>query len=266
MKTFFALVVASSLGAGLESGLFAAGKLTLDDEIELVRGLTAEYAKVKTYLPCSKKPIDYNADGTWDKQAWLNAGEKLGPAARVGDQIKITKVTLENDRILLELNNGVKSGHHWYDNVQVGMGDPTTPVSRGNGTASRGTYLAILFHKPLEPMKAEDVKKILSPIFDFDKHSATEVYVDSLPPEIKAAIKEKRAQVGMDRDQVMMALGRPVRKTRETVDDVETEDWIYGTPPGKITFVTFNGNKCIKVEETYAGLGAEAAAPLDVPR
>jgi hypothetical protein len=115
-------------------------------------------------------------------------------------------------------------------------------------------------------MKADDVKKMLAPIFDFDKRSATQVYADSLPPEIKAAIAAKRAQVGMDRDQVVMALGKPVRKTRETVDDVETEDWIYGTPPGKITFVTFNGNKCVKVEESYAGLGAEAAAPMEVPR
>jgi len=34
------------------------------------------------------------------------------------------------------------------------------------------------------------------------------------------------------------------------------------TAPGRITFVTFNGNKVIKVKESYAGLGAEAAAPL----
>ena len=262
MKTFVCVMVSASIG----TGLFAAGKLTFDDEVELVRGLNAEYAKVKTYLPRSKKPIDFNADGTWDKQAWHNAGEKLGPAARVGDQIQITKVTLENDKIVLEINGGIKSGRHWYDNVQVGMGGATGPISSGNSNAAAGTYIAVLFHKPLEPIKAADVKKLLAPIFDFDKHSATEVYAETLPPEIKAAIKEKRAQPGMDRDQVVMAMGKPVRKMREVVDDVEAEDWIYGTPPGKITFVTFNGNTCVKVKESYAGLGAEAAAPLDVPR
>ena len=262
MKSFVCVMLSASIG----TGLFAAGKLTFDDEVELMRGLSAEYAKVKTYLPRSKKPIDFNADGTWDKQAWLNAGEKLGPAARVGDQMQITKVTLENDKIILEINGGLKSGHHWHDNVQVGMGGGTAPVSNGNSNATAGTYIAILFHKPLEPMKATDVKKMLAPILDFDKHSATEIYAETLPPEIKAAIKEKRAQPGMDKDQVIMAMGIPVRKIRETVDDVEAEDWIYGTPPGKITFVTFNGSKCTKVKESYAGLGAEAAAPLDVPR
>jgi hypothetical protein len=252
--------------ATFASVLTGAGKLTFDDEVELVRGLNAEYAKVKAYLPRSKKPLDYNVNGTWDKKAWLDAGEKLGAAARVGDTVQITKVTLENDRILLEINGGIRSGGHWYDHVQVGMGGGTAPISNGPGTGTMGTNLAVLFHKPLEPIKAAEVKKLLAPILDFEKRSVTEVYSETLSPEVKKAIAAKRAEVGMDRDQVVLALGKPVRKMRETVDDVELEDWIYGTPPGKITFVTFNGNKCVKVRESYAGLGAEAAAPLEVPR
>ena len=39
------------------------------------------------------------------------------------------------------------------------------------------------------------------------------------------------------------------------------EDWVYGTPPGRITFVTFNGDKVIKVKESYAGLGGQVADP-----
>jgi hypothetical protein len=70
----------------------------------------------------------------------------------------------------------------------------------------------------------------------------------------------------MDREQVMLAMGRPENKIRETKDGMELEDWIYGKPPGKITFVTFHNNKVTKVKETYAGLGAEAAAPLPVVR
>jgi hypothetical protein len=228
--------------------------------------LTAEHAKVKTYLPRSKKPLDFDVKGTWDKKAWLDAGDKLGPAARVGDDVQITKVTLENDKIILEINGGLKSGGHWYDHLEVGMGGGTAPVSQGTGQAKMGTYIAVLFHKPLEPIKAAEVKKLLAPILDFDPRSATEVYAETLPPEIKAAIAAKRAEIGMNRDQVVMALGKPVRKMRETLDDVESEEWIYGQAPGKITFVTFNGPKCVKVKETYAGLGADAAPPLDVPR
>jgi hypothetical protein len=70
----------------------------------------------------------------------------------------------------------------------------------------------------------------------------------------------------MDRDQVVLALGRPDNKVRETVDGTEVEDWIYGRPPGRIVFVTFAGDKVIRVKEAYAGLGGEVVPPLPSPR
>jgi hypothetical protein len=116
------------------------------------------------------------------------------------------------------------------------------------------------------PLKAAEIKKMLAPIFDFEKRSATELYSETLPPEIQEAIKENKARVGMNRDQVLLAMGRPEHRQRETKDGMELEDWIFGKPPGKITFVTFHGSKVVNVKESYAGLGGEAAAPLPVPR
>jgi hypothetical protein len=58
-----------------------------------------------------------------------------------------------------------------------------------------------------------------------------------------------------------MAMGRPQHKSREVKDGLEIEDWVYGTPPGKITFVTFTGDKVIKVKESYAGLGTSVHTP-----
>ena len=78
-------------------------------------------------------------------------------------------------------------------------------------------------------------------------------------------MKQKRAVEGMDRDAVLLALGKPVRKVREVKDGEELEDWVYGVPPGKIVFVTFKDNKAIKVKETYAGLGS-VAPPIEPPR
>ena len=105
------------------------------------------------------------------------------------------------------------------------------------------------------------MKKLLAPVVDFDKHSVSEIYADTLTPEVKQAVKEKRALVGMDREQVVLALGRPNHKSRETVDGVDLEDWVYGQAPGKFTFVTFNGDKVVKVKEAYAGLGTQVADP-----
>jgi hypothetical protein len=245
----------------LQAGVIHAGdKLTEDEKIALVRDLTAEFANAKTMLPRSKKPLEVNADGTYDKNAWQDAGKAMGPAARLGDKVQITKVSLDGDHIVLEINNGLKSGGHWYDHVQAGIGGVAPVTNNSNSSASTGTYIQLSFHKPMENLTAAEVKKILAPVLDFDKRSATQIYAETLPPETQKAITEKRALVGMDRDLVLLALGHPDHKYRETKDGVDTEDWIFGTPPGKITFVTFAGSKVVKVKEEYAGLGSQTSA------
>jgi hypothetical protein len=245
----------------------SANKLTFDERVELVRGLMAEYATVKQFLPRSKKPLEFESTGAYDKKKWEEMGKEMGPAARTGDLVQLTNVGIEDEKIVLEVNGGLKSGKHWYDRVQIGMGQQTSPISNGEIRPTTGTNIEILFHKPLANLKSADVKKMLAPIFDFEKRSATEVYADGLPAPIKKAIVEKRVMEGMDREQVLLAVGHPQHKSRETnKDGLEIEDWVYGRPPGKITFVTFNGNKVIKVKEEYAGLGREAAGPEPTPQ
>ncbi|MGI8741029.1 MAG: hypothetical protein ACR2NN_00380 [Bryobacteraceae bacterium] len=241
----------------------ASDKLTQEDRVEILRGLMAEYATVKSYLPRSKKPLAFHSSGTWDKQKWEQQGRELGPAARVGDLVQITRVSIDDDKILLEINNGLKKGGHWYDHVEVGMGGQTQPVNTNqNSSAPGGTYIAVLFDKQVPPIKAADLKKMLAPVLDFEKHSATENFVEKLPEPVQKAIKANRAIEGMDREQVLLALGKPRHKERNNQDGDELEDWIYGDPPGKITFVTFNGLKVVKVKEAYADLGGSTAAPL----
>jgi hypothetical protein len=239
----------------------ARDKLTEDEKIEILRDLTAEYAKAKTYLPRSAKPLEFDATaGTWDQAKWqMMAQQNGGPAARESDQIKITHVAFEGDKLVLEINGGLKSGRHWYDHVQAGMGGMANPVSNGNGVPTAGTVIELNFHKPMENLTADQVKKILLPLMDFDKHSVTKNYAETLSPEMQKAVAEKRALEGMNRDEVLMAMGHPLRKYRETKDGADLEDWIYGEAPGKVTFVTFSNNKVVKVKEQYAGLGIQAS-------
>jgi hypothetical protein len=245
----------------LQAGvLHPADKLTEDEKIALVRDLSSEYANAKVLLPRSKKPLEFNSDGTYDKNEWKAAAQNMGPAARLGDKVQITKVTLEGDHIIFEINGGLKSGDHWYNHVQMGVGGVPMQQGNSNAQATTGTYIDLDFHKPMENLSSAEVKKILSPVLDFDKHTATQLYSETLSPEVQKAITEKRALVGMDRDLVLLALGHPDHKYRETKDGVESEDWIFGTPPGKVTFVTFNGSKVVKVKEEYAGLGGQTAA------
>ncbi|HUQ95625.1 MAG TPA: hypothetical protein VM120_28365 [Bryobacteraceae bacterium] len=256
MRGFFGMVL---LMAVPQAG--AAGKLTDDERMELFRGLTAEFATLKTALPRAKKPLAVNSDGTYDKQQWEQALKEMGPAGRLGDLIQITKVDIESDKILFQINGGLKTGRKWYERVEVGMGNRTSPVG-GNGNPTLGSSIVLLFPKGVPAVAASDIKKILLPIMDFEKRSATEQYVTTLPPEVQQAVKEGRVVEGMDRDGVILAMGRPRNKSRETKEGVDYEDWVYGNPPGKMTFITFMGSKVVKVKEAYAGLGGSTAPPL----
>lgn len=243
-----------------------ADKLTPDERIEILRGMLSEYATAKTFLPKSKKPLPFKSTGQFDKNEWQELGKQLGPAARPGDLVQVTKVDIDDERIVLEINGGAKGKRKWYQNVEVGMGSRTTPInSQQNTAAPGGTSIEVVFDKPVPAMQASELKKMLAPILDFEKRSATEQAIESLPPEVQTAVKEKRAIEGMDRDQVIMAMGKPRTKVRETKDGVDEEDWIYGQPPGKVTFVTFANGKVSRVKEAYAGLGGSTVPAMKPP-
>lgn len=250
MRVLILLLVAALAFAANE-------KLTPEQRVELIRGLSSEYATVKLMLPRAKKALEYELGGKFDKDKWDEAAKEKGPAARPGDLIQITKIEIDNNSITFEINGGLKSGRKWYDNVSVGTSTRSAPVNSPSGTATLGTTIIVKFAKGVPAVDAAEMKKMLKPLFDFDKRSATESYVDSLPPEMQKAVKENRVIEGMDRDQVIMAVGKPRLKSRESKDGVETEDWVYGQAPGKITFLTFQSSKVIKIRESFAGLGGQ---------
>src|SRR5262249_7898571 len=195
MRSIGTLAIISIFGASPAISI-AADKLTTEDRIEITRGMTAEYAKIRVLLPRSKKALEFNADGTYDKKAWSDAAKEAGPAARAGDLVQITKVEINDDKLILEINGGFKGERKGYQGVQVGLKGRTGPVSSNDTNAPGGTSIVLLFHKPIEPIKAAEIKKILSPVLDFEKRTATELYTESLPPEVQQAIKDKRVTEG----------------------------------------------------------------------
>ena len=154
----------------------------------------------------------------------------------------------------------------WKDHVQVGVGPTMSQINRGqNSNAPSGTSIALLFGGPVPEIKADDIKRIMTPVLDFDKQSAAGNYVENLPEPIKNAIKANKVIVGMDRDQVLLAIGKPRHKERNVSNDGdEMEDWIYGDPPGKITFVTFANTKVVRIKEAYADVGGSTAPSLPI--
>jgi hypothetical protein len=187
--------------------------------MEIERGLTAEFATARVQLPRSKKALVFHSNGQYDRNAWDDTARANGTSARLGDEIQITRVVIEQKKILLEINGGVKSGH-WYDHIEVGMNGGMAPVNRNQNTAvANGSNIALVFPGSVPALKAADIRQMLAPLFDFEKHTAAELYVEKLPEPIKKAIKQQKAIDGMDRDLVLLALGKPRNKSRETTPD-----------------------------------------------
>jgi len=168
-RTRLAISCLLPCAAGLLFSIFAPPafsadpKLTDDDRIEILRGMMSEYATVKTLLPRSKKPLPFDSSGAWNKEFWEQADREFGAAARVGDMVQVTHLSIESDKIVFEINGGMKGANRgsWKDHVQVGVGG-VSPINRPqqNSNAPGGTSIALLFNGPVPPIKADDIKKI----------------------------------------------------------------------------------------------------------
>ena len=112
-------------------------KLSLDQRVELIRGLSSEYATAKIILPRSRKALPFEENGTWDQKKWEEAVRKEGPAARPGDVVQVTKVDVDDDAITLQLNDGLKKKGSWRDRIQISLGGVTHRTGQSPGLAAQ---------------------------------------------------------------------------------------------------------------------------------
>ena len=253
-----AVTIAVLVTIVLAASLVAKQKLSVEQRAKIVRQMVAEYGTAKAIIPRSKKPLKVDKEGKYDEDQWADAMDKFGPAARLGDLVQITKIEFKDDSIEIELNHGLKGGKKWWHRIQVsGSTNRASTLGGRSVHAPGGTKLALLFDGDFSELEPDGIKAMLKPVLDFEQRSATELYIEKLPEEVQEAIKEKRVLKDMDREMVLLAKGRPDRKVRDFKEGGETEDWIYGRPPGNITFVTFEDGKVIKIKEAYATPGGQ---------
>ena len=233
-----------------------------ESRMMILRNVDGEFARVLTSLPGGRKGFHFRAGEPIDQNALRKAIQSSGAALNTGDNVQITKLDFQGKSILVDLNGGGRKQSSWKNHVQMQIGLPTEPVQTRTQTTSTdgvgpvisekktGATLFLDFDRTLPDMTPDQVKQYLSTVLDFSKQrSASVQYTETLPPKVQEAIAQKRAEVGMDRDEVLAAMGRPERKVREREPDgSETEDWIYGHPPARTTFVRFTGEKVSKVD------------------
>ena len=230
-----------------------AGPLQPMSRLSLVRYVDGEVVRVVRAIPAGKKGFHLKAGVPLNENALRMAVASAGSAINPGDHAQITNLDFKEKEIIIDINGGGRGKTRLRDRIHLEVGGiptgtvtPDTPVN-----TNAGATLYLDFDKPLPEMTAEELEQYLSDVLDFSKrHSAAVQWVESLPPEIQKAIQDKQPVVGMDHDMVLAAMGRPDRKVREKGSDGnEIEDWIYGTPPAKTIFVSFEGDKVTEVHQ-----------------
>ena len=229
--------------------------LTKQTRIELIRTMEAEFGFAKHLFPKGDKGLELTSTGQLypDDQSINMQVATYGPAAKPGDKLQITNVIIKDKEIVFDINGGSKKRGHWYDHVEIGAGGGMAPVHQEKGAANPGCTLALMFPKFVPEMTATDVKKLLSPVIDFSLKSPTQAYIDTLPPKLKESIQNHQALVGMSKDMVLDALGRPPKRIRENDGTQDYEEWIYGEPPGDVQFVRFVNEEVVRVEHSQVG-------------
>jgi hypothetical protein len=220
--------------------------------LEIVRYVSGEFAKVLMPIPSGKKGYHIAVGQKVDEKDLRNELRKEGAVANVGDTVQVTGIEFRAKEIIVEINGGGRSKFHLRDHLQVGIGGNSAPGTGPSATpAPNGGTIVLDYGKAVPDMSADDLMTDLRPFLDFTReHSGAVNWIDTLPPQFKDAIQNREALPGMNHDMVLAALGRPEHKVRErTPSGDETEDWIYGSPPARTTFVTFAGDKVIKVEQ-----------------
>jgi hypothetical protein len=172
-----------------------------------------------------------------------------GPAAKPGDRARISDVIIKDNYIRFEINGGPIKKQKWYQHITIQGSSASTPVAPSDPSSNaRGSFVDLYFDKYVPELTGPDLKQWLRPVFDFDAKSPLEAYLETVSPQVKDAITSHHVLVGMNHEMVIYAKGRPPNKVRETADEVEYEEWIYGTPPQDVDFVRFVGDEVVRVE------------------
>jgi hypothetical protein len=218
--------------------------------MDLIHGFSDELVYIRTPFPMGKRGLTLKDGVVSPSGGELQQLMALwGPAVKPGDEARITNVMIKDDRIRFEINGGPVKKQKWYQHIQVGGATGTAPIGPSDQNANpRGTYVDLVFDRYVPDLIPQKFKDLLRPVFDFDAKSAVEAYLDTVPPKVKEAIKNHQVLVGMNREMLIYAKGRPPKKIREKDGEIEYEEWIYGDPPQDVDFVRMVGDEVVRVE------------------
>ncbi len=231
-------------------------KLSPEQRQAVIRAFLAERPFVHRTFPRGKTGLKVEGDKiTPSEEETRQIVAQAGAAAKPGERAAITAVHFVHQGIVFEINGGPMKRKKWTDRISVGVNgvDPSrssaTPANESVYTNSNGSSIFLSVKEDAAGLTVDQIKTMLEPVLDFKATSVAEAYQKSLPPVLAAAVKHHKALVGMDKEMVTYAMGRPPRRIREARDGQDYEEWIYGTPPQDVEFIRFLGDKAVSIED-----------------
>lgn len=222
---------------------------------QIIRDFLAEHPFAHRALPRTKAGIRIEGDKITPSEAELaQLISQYGPAVKAGDLARVTAVRFAHHAIVFEINGGAVKHRRWRDHISIGVGG--SDVSHAGQTQTddaaysiNGSVVTLVLKDDAAALTTSRIMDLLAPVLDFKAVSIAEAYSRSLPPKLAEAIRNHHALVGMDKEMVMYALGRPAQRLRESQDGQEYEEWIYGAPPSDVQFIRFVADKVVRIEE-----------------
>ena len=225
--------------------------MTHQTRLQMVRLLSSEFAFVKKPLPMGNKGLVLKPSGELspDKMDLRMLIAKHGEAARPGDRVQITNIEFHDKSILFEINGGGVKRRKWYQRITISGSGGETPVGDQPNELAKGSFLTLEFNEKVPEMTLAEMKDLLKPVLDFTVKSAAQAYVDSMPENVRNALRDHKVLVGMNKDLVIYSKGRPPQRIREKdASQKDYEEWIFGTPPHEVEFVRFVGDEVVQLK------------------
>src|SRR6478672_8123513 len=146
VSVLLAIALSCAVGASADDQNQKPAHISKQTRMDLIRAFNAELVYIRSPFPMGKTGLTLK-DGNLSP-----SGEEIqnmlamwGPAAKPGDQARISEVVVKSDRIHFEINGGPVRKQKWYQHIQVGGAGGMASAPSDANANPRGSYVDLVF-------------------------------------------------------------------------------------------------------------------------
>src|SRR5213594_3942576 len=103
-------------------------QISRDAKFEILRTVIADQASARIAMPFGTDGVELSDMGEINKEKLDKEIKKNGQSIETGKVVTVTEIAFDDDKIEIELDGGGKNKKGFFDRLEVGVGNQTTPV------------------------------------------------------------------------------------------------------------------------------------------